>query len=587
MVSISTYFRYYKSRFQSLSPRKKFRVVALTLITTAFLIFISSSSTAEIQNNIIYSNYTSWFKETFKHSSGGDSNKKDAITDAAQQLEDLKNSKINFYKSIFKTLENNKPEIKLDNYEYDQNAINLEDILSSKNLAQIGKFSVEFIDSIKKSHSQYLKQMPEFDENLLQYKGNGVIILGGGDQSWLALLSTRMFRRMGGLLPVEVMLPRRNDYDIDRDICDVYLPQLNAKCVVITEKLGIETQKEEELFFKDFNINDNAMHRSLALLTSNFENVLLLESDNLLIKPLDESIFTSDPFKSNGLIVWPDFWKRITSPFFYSAAGVHVENSRIRDSIIELPESKYHTSSKADSLFALHDRKGAIPDVANDSGELMISKKTHWKTLLLAMYYNLYGVGYYYPLLGQTHNIAEKETFAAAATVLKNKYYQVKSSTEANGFFYNGDFRGVGMLQFDPIVDYYSLNSFMDKYSESNPDKITAADLGNYLGESSERRSALFFAVNFPRLLPIELLNDRFIVKENGDRIKMFGDTPYFNNNLEITLWRIMNDYICHYELHCSYLDKHFPMVKKNNKNDARAGFCNDGMKQHLLWLAG
>ncbi|KAG7907706.1 hypothetical protein KL906_003787 [Ogataea polymorpha] len=576
MGSFNKNYRYFKTRALAYYYRYPARVLLLAVGVVSLFLFLFTSTSPQIQQKIISSNYTSWLNNLSQ------SKKTAANVDPQQELLDRELAKTNKFREIFKLIEQNKPPVKLDPFEYDESGHDQETVPTSKRLSAIGRFSHEFVSGVKNAHHNFVKFLPEYDE-VMRYRGNGVIILGGGDLSWLALLCTRMFRRMGGSLPVEVMLPRMSDYLQDLEICDIYLPQLNAKCVVMTEQLGIKTAEEEELFFTDFNINSN-MYRSLALLTSNYQNVLLLESETLLIKSLDESIFTSEPFNSHGLVLWPDFWKRKTSPFWYLAAGLSVDNTLVRDSVIELPESKYVTSSKAESVFPLHDRRGAIPDVSNDSGELMINKKAHWKTMLLALYYNLYGEGYFYPLLVQASSSGEKETFAAAATALKMPYYQTRTATEANGFWYNGEFRGVGMLQFDPTVDFYSLNSFKEKY-ETNPDKITDQEFKKYLNDASERKSALFFKVNYPRLLPIELINDGFIVKENGDRIRMFGENDNFGNDLEATLWRIMVDYICYSEVRCSYLDKHFPHDRKSK--EAINKYCTDNLKPHLLWLAG
>ncbi|KAH3670496.1 hypothetical protein OGAPHI_001011 [Ogataea philodendri] len=574
------HYRYYRNRAIAYWHHYPARVVILAVGLVALFGFLYTSSSSQIQQNIIPSNYTSFLNPFLsgKQDKGG----KAGNRNPQEELQDRKAAKTNLYRQIFKIMEQNRPPVKLDNFEFDQAAHDTQDPFTSITLGKIGKFPHDFVSGVKSAHASFLKQMPEYDD-VLRFNGNGVIILGGGDYSWLALLCTRMFRRMGGSLPVEVMLPRKADYLKDREICDIYLPQLNAKCVVMTEQLGITQQDEEELFFADFGVNYH-MYRSLALLTSNYQNVLLLESETLLIKSLDESIFASEPFNTYGMVLWPDFWKRKTSPFWYLATDCSVDKTLVRDGILDLPESKQVSSSKADIQYPLHDRRGAIPDMSNDSGEMMINKKTHWKTLLLALYYNLYGDGYYYPLLTQSNSAGEKETFAAAATALKTPYYQTRTPTEANGFWYNDDFRGVGMLQFDPTVDFYSLNSFKEKY-ETNPDKLTEEELAKYLSDSPERKSALFFKVNYPRLLPIELIKDSFIVKENGDRIRMFGDNERFRSDLEVTLWRIMVDYICYSELHCSYLDKHFPPDRKYKETVAK--YCTDSLKPHLLWLAG
>ena len=66
-------------------------------------------------------------------------------------------------------------------------------------------------------------------------------------------------------------------------------------------------------------------YKALAILLSSFENVLLLDSDNIPAHSPEE-LFENDPFKSYGLVVWPDYWKRATSPY-YNIADIDVSEN--------------------------------------------------------------------------------------------------------------------------------------------------------------------------------------------------------------------------------------------------------------------
>ena len=66
-------------------------------------------------------------------------------------------------------------------------------------------------------------------------KGDGIVYLGGGKYNQLVLLSIKILRENGSRLPVEVIIPYKNDYDIQ--FCDRVLPTLNGKCKLMTDYL--------------------------------------------------------------------------------------------------------------------------------------------------------------------------------------------------------------------------------------------------------------------------------------------------------------------------------------------------------------
>lgn len=112
-----------------------------------------------------------------------------------------------------------------------------------------------------------------------------------------------------------------------------------------------------------------------------------------------------------------------------------------------------------DPLFSLtyHDRRGTLPDWTTESGEMLINKKIHFNTLLLALYYNFDGPYGYYPLLSQGGaGEGDKETFVAAANFYKLKYYQVNKMPERAFGWYNEErnYEHSSIVQYNPLVDY-------------------------------------------------------------------------------------------------------------------------------------
>jgi alpha 1,2-mannosyltransferase len=85
---------------------------------------------------------------------------------------------------------------------------------------------------------------------------------------------------------------------------------------------------------------------------------------------------------------------------------------------------------------------------------MLINKRTHLKTLLLSIYYNIYGPEYYYPLLSQgVLGEGDKETFMAAALVAAESYYRVKTGVIAVGRHNGQEYMTTGMVQHHPFDD--------------------------------------------------------------------------------------------------------------------------------------
>jgi hypothetical protein len=440
------------------------------------------------------------------------------------------------------------------------------------------------IDEIKKE----LKDTESLTNSNFLSHGDGAVMIGGtkDDGTWLALISSRIFRKSGGVIPIEVMLPTRNDYLKDQQICDEYLPQLNAKCIIIEDLLKLSSSNNEIDNIVKYNFD--SIKREIAILLSSFENVLYLTPQNIMLKSLEHNIFEKSLYKENGLFVWNDYGLRKTLPAFYDIAGITIGKKKMREFGLLLPPkiiSKLNDLSNEEikSKVSFHDLENTLPFKESDGSELIINKKQHFSTLLLSLYYNLNGKGIYYTLLtGAPDGMhGAKETVVSAAHALNNPYYSINTNVDSNGYWYDNSWNGVSMLQYDPIIDSYSYEAYIAKYSKKGKNLLTWKNYQKWLKNSSERRSPLFLNINNPALKPIELLKEGVVLKENGDRIRIISDTTYFDGSIENDIWRVMNDYICHLELDCNYLNQHF----SKGDIDAKKEFCSD-LKDHLLWLS-
>ena len=281
--------------------------------------------------------------------------------------------------------------------------------MSSKDVLRMRNLHQNFIDDMN-------SKLPNYFPTKGAYK-RGIVAVAGGFHFPVFFVSLRMLRRTGSTLPVEVFLPSEDDYE--EEICETILPQYNAKCITLTSvfKSGDGTHQAAKEISK-------YQYKIFSLLFSSFEEVLFLDSDSFPIENPD-LLFDSEPFKQSGMITWPDIWATSASPLFYLISN----------------QTPPKTSERA----------------TMESGQFLVSKKTHHKTLVLAAYYNYFGPNLYYYLLCQGGaGTGDKETFHPAALALGLPFYAVTQPVKGVGHAKNnpGEYYVFAMIQHDPLEDY-------------------------------------------------------------------------------------------------------------------------------------
>lgn len=404
---------------------------------------------------------------------------------------------------------------------------------------------------------QYIMDLMGLLSSLLQYNpgSSGVVLVGGGRFSWLSYLAIKAVRKTGCTLPIELIMPSFEDYYNEQDFCDNWLPKDNVRCIVLPEVLG----PRAAAIWKDK--LGGYMLKSLAMLVSSFQNILLLDSDNIAIQDPVE-IFESDLYKEYGMITWPDYWARAVSPLYYDIVGIQVnDHSRPRFNRFPLVfrEGDDSYSVEDDDDIPFHDLEGAIPDISTESGQLFIDKGSHACTLLLSVYYNLLGPGLYYRLfsLGDLGE-GDKDTFAAAAIVCKEKIYQVSSYISTFGYFENHEFRGVGMGQKNPLVDNEAVQEYIVTPIEEQ--QLNVKQQMEFIDERKaeyfDKPSSALFTIhcNFPKLDPVQLMDKESLYDPVEQKLmyKMYSDYTYKHSvikdksiNLELDQWQTINQVLC------------------------------------------
>lgn len=279
----------------------------------------------------------------------------------------------------------------------------------------------EIIQPMQAAHGGFVQATRRLDVPYMILT-EGIVSSAGGEYMPTFVVTLRLLRRTGCMLPVELFVKDSTEYE--SHICEKILPELNARCVVLSEAMGLEnsinTDNADGVKIEHYQL------KSFAVLFSSFENIIWLDADCIPIHD-PTTLLTTDPFKSTGLVTWPDYWASTISPLYFT--------------ISHQPE--FPTTDRA----------------TTEAGVFLVSKKAHSRTLLLAAYYNYYGPSHYYHLLDQgAPGEGDKDTFIQAAAAVGEKFYTVSEKVADLGrrrYEWNdNDIIHVAMLQADPAEDY-------------------------------------------------------------------------------------------------------------------------------------
>jgi alpha 1,2-mannosyltransferase len=317
------------------------------------------------------------------------------------------------WQTLVTAFRDNKPAIKPIQLKYNLD-LNLPH--EGEEVPDLATMTTAEVDTMRRAHTQFVESVKSQPIKLAYKAGTkGIATTASAESLPVVVISLRMIRQTRSTLPVEVFV---SDVEVSQsDICSKIISSLGGQCIPLSPILGNETAPEyrENKYF----------NKLLAMLFSSFEDLLFLDADNLAV--VDPSpFFTDAPFTETGMVVWPDYWSPTASRKFYK--------------VISSNDSILHGTA--------------------ESGQLLISKRTHTRSLLLAAFYNFYGREYYYPLLTQGGpGSGDKDTFVPAAVVMGEPYHYVSEGAGGVGHFIGGEWRGRGMIQHNPIMDYARIKS--------------------------------------------------------------------------------------------------------------------------------
>ncbi|ODV74246.1 alpha-mannosyltransferase [Cyberlindnera jadinii NRRL Y-1542] len=440
-----------------------------------------------------------------------------------------------FYSNLIRSLYSKKseiPKLELEKRASDHKS----SFWSKKELLSYLAMDHEEVARLQSIHKSVSESLPtKFPKGL--YKGTGIVMIGGGRFSWLSLLSIKSMRSFGCKLPVELIIPTSEEYEYD--FCEEILPALGGSCVLLQNVLGTEIMKD--IPFKGY------QYKSLALLASSFDNTLFLDSDNVLVSNPDK-MFNSEPFLSKGFVSWPDYWERTTSPYLYEIMGIQV-NETVRVNTREWPLPKPEVVTDPEAV-PFHELQGAFPELSTESGQILIRKSDHVKTLCLALFYNLFGPEFFYPLISQgADGEGDKDTFVIAAINQDESYYQVHSNIKTFGWVDTGtgNFNGVAMGQRDPTEDYEMFEAIANS---QNP---------NWEEFDKDRAKVFTVHANYPKLDPFLLHKEEKLKNSNGQDFRMYSDVGNFlpyKFDFELVQYKRMKFMLCDLNLSLKYFNE-------------------------------
>lgn len=263
---------------------------------------------------------------------------------------------------------------------------------------------------LRLSHAGALADARRLGAKLPYRKGTrGIVTSANNDALTILSASLRVLRKAGSRMPVEVMVD-----NYEEKACDVILPSLGARCIFVTDVVAEPVP--EQLRFNHFGF------KAAVMAFSSFEEVLYMDAD-LLATDRPEDLFEQEPYVNEGLVLWPDYWRNTASHYFYKVLGINMPDMMERSS--------------------------------TESGAILLNKRTHAAVVLQALYYNIFGPRYYYPLITQgAPGEGDKDTWMPAAKVLNLPFYQVTEPPARIGYVCNDKDRPIASGQHHPGDDY-------------------------------------------------------------------------------------------------------------------------------------
>ncbi|CAI5714877.1 unnamed protein product [Peronospora effusa] len=235
-----------------------------------------------------------------------------------------------------------------------------------------------------------------------------------------AYASVRSLRALGCMLPIE-MWYKTSETNVEHPLLQLMVEELNVSLRVIDDPLA--TGFYTKLY---------------AIFYSAFDNVLLLDADNFAVRD-PNYLFDTHEFLETGAIFWPDFWKPSNTIF----------NVQKHSYVWEFFGLDY------------------VDMFEQESGQVLINRRMHYKALNVLMYY-----GFSLPRTYETMQLVwgDKDLFRFAWLKSNSSFYMIPGPPGSAGTKHADYdlFCGVTMVQHDPSGRVLFLHRNTQKLTTDN-----------------------------------------------------------------------------------------------------------------------
>ena len=241
------------------------------------------------------------------------------------------------------------------------------------------RMSEEAVRETRRRTELFKKMAPAYPERA--FAGRGIVIVGGNQPKfqtsyWVAI---HALRRSGCALPIQLWFPEREGPDCER------ADELRRMGVTIHSFADLVDADAAGGAHGAAAMTNRFMYKIVALVFSSFREVLLMDSDNIVLSD-PSSLFASELYESRGSILWMDFWRGSAAPDLASVLGA-----------------------------------GAVANHTHESGQMVMDKKRTWEALRLALFFNAHA-DVFYPLTVNYMGLGDKEIVSTAFLHLRTPY---------------------------------------------------------------------------------------------------------------------------------------------------------------------
>ena len=241
------------------------------------------------------------------------------------------------------------------------------------------RMSQEAVRETRRRTELFKKMAPAYPERA--FAGRGIVIVGGNQPKfqtsyWVAI---HALRRSGCALPIQLWFPEREGPDCER------ADELRRMGVTIHSFADLVDADAAGGAHGAAAMTNRFMYKIVALVFSSFQEVLLMDSDNIVLSD-PSSLFASELYESRGSILWMDFWRGSAAPDLASVLGA-----------------------------------GAAANHTHESGQMVMDKKRTWEALRLALFFNAHAA-VFYPLTVNYMGLGDKEIVSTAFLHLRTPY---------------------------------------------------------------------------------------------------------------------------------------------------------------------